>query len=310
MNRRHLFHVCAALVAVGCTAPFSRSASIDPLLEWAKRHDLKLVGDTTDLKLSTAPASVGYRDSRVGDGTVQIQAGLKAELLSFFEAAKKLRETNVLQLGVEFHRDSTHVVKTNREKQNLFSASLVHERQWSGKAGETVPILKTSLTFKNDRVEKGQGVLGSVGVSLYSQNCRFNYANRSDSIPYSLSPLIELQVENKDGLQTTPPATTPIDGNVTRAKASLAASAWPLGGALNRRVELTARFDYWRNLARSGVFTGASFPRNQRITTASLVIWGDDGQHVGLGFEHSNGENPEKNKPRDRTNEIAIKIKF
>lgn len=285
----------------------------DSLGRFVKTHKLKVVGDTTDLKLSTAPASIGYRDSRVGDGTKQIQLGLKADALSFLPNYEAEKETTALQFGLEYHRDSTHVVKTNREKQNLSVVSFSGDTQPN--EGETavhpfVPIVKYAVEYKNDRVEKGQGITAAVGLSAYMRGARINYAKRTDDCPFFWSPIAELQFENKDGLQTSPPATKPIDGNVTRAKGSVAVTVWPFKGPITKRLELGARYQYWRNLARSGVFASADYPRNQRVVTVSLLAWLDEGEHVGLGFEHSNGENPEKNKPRDRTNEIALKIKF
>lgn len=303
--------VLAAFLVAAVVVHAAESPGSDPLAEfklWAKKNRFKLVASTTDLNKSSYPAKLSWTESRNGVEPRLVDAGLKLEMRDLVEDLG-IQDTTVIQPGIEYHRDST-ITKSGREKQNSFVGTLVADIQWNPGSGRLNPIIKPSIAYKNDRVDKGQGVTTAIGFSGFHSHTRLNSMDRTDRVPFSWSPLLEIQWESKNGIEPAVPSPTPtpLDGEVLRSKGGLAIRLYPLKAAFGRRVEIVGRYEGWYNFKRTGPFR--DYSRFQRITIVSVNAWLNDDLNAGVGVDYSNGENPEKSKARDRSTELAFKLQF
>ena len=223
-------------------------------------------------------------------------------------------------LGIEYHLNSAKT-DTGRRKQDSAAVTGSFERIVNRGAGSVSPYYKGSLSYKNDRVDKGQGVTAALGLSLHSSAWHLNSFGLDTKAHYFWlwSPIVEIQREDKNGIEPAKknPAApvVALDGGVTRGKLSVATEYWPFAPSLEeiaqkkaRRIQLQARYQLWDNASRAGFFK--TYPRYQRIVTASFNVYLDNTQSLCIGLDHSNGENPELDKARDRTTELALKAKF
>lgn len=289
------------------TSPDPFSDFFKPVTDFAKKNKLKLVGSTTDLDKSTAPATLSWTDSRSGGHSLMADVGLKLELRSL-EQTLQIQDTTLIQPGIEYHRDTTKT-SSGTDKQNSFIGGFTTDTIWNLGEQRLSPILQGAFSYKNDRVDKGQGAQASIGISGYSSKLWLNSMDRNAQSPLSWSPELALQWENKNGIaaSASSPA-NPLDGNATRAKGTLAVEVWPFRRTFGQRIEFAGRFDGWLNLNRSGCF--AVYHKTQRITTCSVNFWLNNDRNAGVGLDYSNGENPEKGKARDRSSDVALKMQF
>ena len=284
--------------------------------EWAASNGLSIVANTTDANKATEPAKFAYYDSRVSDSAKLVDLGVKfqpqhlPESLALFAASA----------GIEYHLNSARA-DSGRRKQDSASINLSFERVYNPGGGLPKPYYKGSVAYKNDRVDKGQGVTGALGISVVDTAWHLNsFGLDVDSHHHwAISPFLEIQHEDKNGIEPakkTTGATPPVlDGDITRSKATVALEYWPFSPSerevaqkKGRRIQLLGRYQVWNNMGRYGFFTTSR--RYQRLVTASINVYLDKTQSLSVGLDHSNGENPEQDKARDRTTELAFKAKF
>lgn len=265
----------------------------DAVEEFTKSTGLIVRKGLSNKNFAKDPAAIQWTAPNNGKSSTATDIGLAFKLI---ESETNINNPWILLPKFEFHKN------TETEKpQDTIKAGIIFTKLFDAEEKYT-HYLETSLEYKNDRKNTGQGVTASIGYTPTYAPLHLGYTGFGP-FQYMITPWIAAQVEQADGLKSED-----ASGVVARIKPCLQLAIYPLHDYVKKNFEILVGDQLWINLSRSGTFK--NYSRHQNLFSSSLNLYFDKHQRFGIGVDFTSGENPEEGLARQTTTSLALKGKI
>jgi hypothetical protein len=264
-----------------------------------KKSFLDLIGDYVSLRQSTSDKNVIEKPATLyfvhpSDGTkdsYSIDAGLTMNL---FNSSHWL-----IGPTAEYHKQT----QSSKEQDNFQAGATVIFI--AGDVSEGLALYtQGSAKYKRDKIQVGEGSLTKLDVTPLYVPLALGRDIGPDLFRFTWQPTIGIQYETaSDVLKSSQ------SGKVFRGYGSIEVVFYPFAKPLRRNLSIEICDTNWPNFSRTGGYSN-KYSKDHNLFQVSSKFYFDDKQHVGIGIDYNDGENPEQGLLKQKLTMLSLLLKF
>lgn len=238
------------------------------------------------------PATVQVTWPADGKASYAVDCGITASLIK--ESAPAAARW-LVGPTVEYHRRT----ETDKQQDTLSAGMTVLHIGGDITQDQAVHFTQGTLSYKRDGVKDTNGLQGTLTYTPLVPRVAIGVAKGSRELKLLWQPSIGGEFEvNAGGKQ---------EGSAGRLSAGVDAGIYPGWTLLSSRLVLSGTFTYWWDVMRSKDFeTGSD---HHHLLSCSVSYYTDAEQHVGIGVDYLDGENPLKGMMKQRLWQLSFRVK-
>lgn len=199
----------------------------------------------------------------------------------------------------EYHKQT----QSSKEQENFQAGATVIFI--AGDVTEGVALYtQGSVTYKRDKIQVDEGSLTKLNITPLFVPWALGRDIGSELFRVTWQPTIGVQYETASDVLKSGES-----GNVFRGYGSIEVAFYPFAKSLRRNLSIVISDTNWPNFSRTGGYND-KYGKDNNLFRVTSSYYFDDKQHVGIGIDFKNGENPEQGFLKQKLTILSLLLKF